>query len=269
MFQNSIEVAISCLNKDLDKVYHNFKNLFDKKDVLIHVIHQTSDENDYSSTMKALTDHPNVRYSNLKKLGLPYSRNYALENCKAKYLIPTDSDVVIFPESLDPIRKFFQMNNNTDFLTLQSFHDEKAEKPRRNFSSSKFKHNKRTLLSVSSIEIIIKADSFLNKKVMWDLNFGLGAKFGGGLETVMLQNANSAKLNGYYLPLPLCFHKEASSGSEITIERVFIRSAVFERIFGKYRGKMMSLLFHIKNYKKYENLGPFNIIKKIIEDKGI
>lgn len=263
------EFAISCLNQDIDKIYDNLKNIFDKEGVLIHIIHQTSDENDYSNVIKALIEHTNVRYTNLKKLGLPYSRNYALKNCRAKYLIPTDSDVIIFPESLDSIKKFFQMNDDADFLTLQSFYDEKSEKPRRSFSATRFKHNKRTLLSVSSIEIIIKVDSFLSKKVMWDLNFGLGAKFGGGLETVMLQNASAAKLNGYYLPLPLCYHKEASSGSEITIERVFIRSAVFEQIFGKNRGKIMSLLFHIKNYKKYETLGFFNIIKKIIEDKGI
>lgn len=263
------EFAISCLNKDINKIYNNFKNIFDKEGVLIHIIHQTSDENDYSNAIKALADHMNVRYTNLKKLGLPYSRNYALKNCRANYLIPTDSDVIIFPESLDSIRKFFQMNDDIDFLTLQSFYDKKAEKPRRDFSPSRFKHNKRTLLSVSSIEIIIKVNSFLSKKVMWDLNFGLGAKFGGGLETVMLQNASSAKLNGYYLPLPLCYHKEASSGSQITIERVFIRSAVFERIFGKNRGRVISLLFHIKNYKKYENLGSFNIVKKIIEDKDI
>lgn len=269
MLQNSIEVAISCLNKDIDKIDHNFKNLFDKEDILIHIIHQTSDENDYSNTIKALTDHLNIRYTNLKKLGLPYSRNYALGNCKAKYLIPTDSDVVIFPESLDSIRKFFQMNEDTDFLTFQSFYDEKAEKPRRNFSLSRFKHNKRTLLSVSSIEIVIKIDSFLSKKVMWDSNFGLGAKFGGGLETVMLQNAYDANLNGYYLPLPLSSHREISSGSEVTIERVFIRSAVFERIFGKNKGKIMSVLFHIKNYKNYKDLGTLNVLKKIVEHKGI
>lgn len=264
-----IEIAVSCLNDDILKIPHNFKDIFTSDKISIHVIHQTNNDKNYSEIINILKQYPNLRYSHLDQLGLPVSRNFALQNCKSKYLIPTDSDVVLFTSILSEIDNLFRELKQADYLTLQSYFDSTKKRPRRTFNNSKFRHTRRTLLSVSSIELILKVDSFKSKNVFWDYDFGLGARFGGGLETVMLQDAYQADLIGYYIPLPICYHEEISSGSEISLKKVYIRSAVFERSFGKVNGKLLATLFHIKNYKKYKHLSSFEVFKAILVDKKI
>ncbi|MFW2056737.1 glycosyltransferase family A protein [Acinetobacter haemolyticus] len=263
------EVAVSCLNKDVFKIVSNFKNLFGLKSVDIHVIHQITDDFDYSNIVFDLESKSNIRYSRLEKLGLPHSRNFALDSCSAKFLIPTDSDVIIFDSNLERINDYLINNSHLDFLTLESYYDLSQENPRRAFANKEFLHNRRTLLSVSSIEIVMNVERFKLSNVEWDLDFGLGARFGGGLETVMLQNANNAGLKGMFVPIPLSCHHELSTGAEVNIKRVFIRSAVFEKIFGTANGKILSLIFHIKNYKKFKSLGILNLLKTIMGDKKI
>lgn len=265
------EVAISCLNDDINRILKNFNNILDSEQVKVHVIHQVTNNKDYSDIEKELLTFSNLRYSRLDKIGLPYSRNYALDSSTARYLIPTDSDVTLFPSSFETIEKVFEApeNADVDYVTLQSFFDIDQKEPRRNFKSSTFKHNRRTLLSVSSIEIVLKPKNFLDKNVRWDLDFGLGARFGGGLESVMLQTAYLSGLKGIYIPEPLCFHPELSSGAEVSLNRVFTRSAVYERIFGNYQGKVISLLFHIKHYPRHKKLGISNILTQILRDKNI
>lgn len=265
------EVAISCLNDDINRVLENFENILDSKRIKVHVIHQVTNNKNYDYIIEPLINFSNIRYSYLDKVGLPYSRNYALDNATAKYLIPTDSDVTLFPSSFDMIEKILEAPENTDvdYLTLQSFFDIDQKMPRRKFKSNIFKHNRRTLLSVSSIEIVLKTRNFRDKNVRWDPDFGLGARFGGGLESVMLQTAYLSGLNGIYVPEPLCFHPELSSGAEISLNRVFTRSAVYERIFGTYKGKLTSCLFHIKHYQRHKKLGITNILTQILKDKEI
>lgn len=264
-----IEVAVSCLNKDIFKIQKNFKNIFNIQNVCIHVVHQVNNDYDYADVIDLLSVNSNLRYSRLDVLGLPLSRNFALEKCSSDLLIPTDSDVVLFEEELEKISSIFENDSDIDFITLKSFYDREKFQPRRKFSDKAFIHNKRSLLSVSSIEIVIKVDSFKMKNTKWDLDFGLGAKFSGGLETVMLQNAYNANLKGKFFPIPLSSHHELSTGAEVNLKRVFIRSAVFERIFGRSKGKILSLLFHVKNFKKFKKLGVLNVIKIIMSNKNI
>lgn len=264
-----MEVAVSCLNKDIFKIQKNFKNIFDMQNICIHIIHQVNDDFDYDDVVSLLSINSNLRYSRLDILGLPFSRNFALENCSSDLLIPTDSDVVLFDEELEKISSIFENYPEIDYVTLESFYDPEKLQPRRGFKDAGFTHSKRSLLSVSSIEIVIKVKSFKETKTQWDLDFGLGAKFSGGLETVMLQNAYSNNLKGKFFPIPLSYHHELSTGTEVSLRRVFIRSAVFEKIFGKTKGKFLSLLFHVKNFNKFKGLGVLNLIKTIVSNKHI
>lgn len=263
------EVAVSCLNDDIFKILSNFKNLLGVNEVNVHIIHQINNGKNYSSMIDELSVYNNVRYSHLSSIGLPNSRNYALENCKAEYLIPTDSDVILFTDSFNIVLKYFEEDEELDYITLKSFYDLEKNKPRRSFDKDKKIHTRRSLLSVSSIEIVLKVKSFIDEEVKWDPDFGLGAKFSGGLETVMLQNAFKSNLKGLYIPVPLCCHHELSSGEEISLKRVFIRSAVFEKIFGKIGGKFLSFIFYVKNFKKYRKLGFINILEAIWSNKNI
>lgn len=247
----TVEVAISCLNDDLYKAIGFLDNIAVKNKVSIHIIHQKNIDKDYSSYYRKIDADARARYSILDELGLPASRNHALESCRADFLLPTDSDVILTEGFYDFVVKAFNNLPDADFITFQSYYDEKLTKPRRNFSSERFIHNWRTLLSVSSIEIVIKINRFKDKGVKWDPDFGLGAKWGGGLETVMLQTARSKSLRGYYEPKPLASHSEESSGAIVSIERVQLRTAVFLRCFGVLLGYFFSLYYHLLSDRRF------------------
>lgn len=262
------EVAISCLNDDLFKIEGNLENIFNLKGVFIHIVHQVNNNQDYSGFVDDfLNKIDNIRYSKLTEIGLPVSRNFALHNCKAKYLIPTDSDIIFFKDELLKVEKIFSEYPEADYITLKSYYDFEKKKPRKKFNSKVKFHNRRSLLSVSSIEIVLKVHSFQKENVQWDQDFGLGARFGGGLETVMLQSAHKARLKGIFYPIPLCYHPDLSSGLQVSLKKVYIRSAVFEKIFGVFWGKFLSLVFHLKNYKDYKEFKIFDILKLILKNK--
>ena len=128
-----IEVAISCLNQDIFKVQKNFKNIFNMPNIFIHVVHQVNDNFDYNDVINLLSINSNLRYSRLDVLGLPLSRNFALEKCTSDLLIPTDSDVVLFDEEFEKISSIFENNSEIDYVTLESFYDCGKLQPRRKF----------------------------------------------------------------------------------------------------------------------------------------
>lgn len=271
MNQHEFEIAISCLNDDIYKIERNFNGLFNHDNICIHIVHQINIDKSYSEIIQSLSKIQNVRYSLIESKGLPYSRNYALESTDTIYLIPTDADVVIKELNLDFLKKEFKrgMSGSADYLSCQSFYDSEFSYPRKKFRTKAFKHNRRSLLSVSSIELILKVSSFKNKGVRWDKDFGLGSKFPGGLETVMLQDAYKAGLIGYYIPIPLCSHEEISSGNGLSPERIYIKSAVLERIFGKKIGLFLSVVYITKNIRGLKKTDLFKTLKAAIKEKNI
>ncbi|HHF2880027.1 TPA: glycosyltransferase family A protein [Vibrio diabolicus] len=263
-----IEVAISCLNEDVFKAIDRAKRIFLRNEyenkVFVHVLHQINNGKRYESVSEEIINIPGVRYSRLDKIGLPFSRNFALLNCKSDYLIPTDADVYLNDDFYSIVESSFRKYNDADFITFKSYFDLDYNNPRKIFKDFSYKHNWRTLLSVSSIEIVLDVKKFKDKNILWDKDFGLGAKWPGGLETVMLQNANSSDAIGYYVPEPISSHEEVSSGSEVSLSRVKLRTAVFLRCFGPAIGRGFSLYYHFYSDMRFiKSYGYFNVLKNI------
>lgn len=263
-----IEVAISCLNDDVFKALDRIKKIFLRNEnnnkIVVHVLHQVNNQECYDRVSNEITSTPGVRYSKLDVIGLPFSRNFALLNCKSDYLIPTDADVYLSNDFYSMVESTFREYNDADFVTFKSYFDLDHNKPRRNFKDCSYKHNWRTLLSVSSIEIVLDVKRFKHKNILWDKDFGLGAKWPGGLETVMLQNANNIGAVGYYVPKPISSHEEVSSGSEVSLSRVKLRTAVFLRCFGPAIGRGFSLYYHFFSDMRFiKSYGYFKVLKNI------
>lgn len=264
---NLIEVAISCLNDDIFKALSNVKKYTPAESVTIHIIHQVTNEVDYKNVISEITREHNFKYSKLDKIGLPLSRNYALNNTTAQYLIPTDADVVLISNFNHIINNAFEKHTDAGLISFKSFYDHELTSPRKRFKLDDFKHSARTLLSVSSIEIVLKVDVFKAKKVLWDIDFGLGAFFPGGLETVMLNDAYNAGISCWYVSKPISIHPEISSGSHVSEKKVYIRSAVFCRLYGQLIGVLFSFIFYIKNPVYLKKLGFFTILKNILKGR--
>lgn len=267
MERKKIEIAVSSLNDDIFNAINNFKRFSLLPGVFVHFIHQVTNEKDYSEALNDIDGVEAIRYSRLENIGLPLSRNYGLDNCIADYLIPTDSDVHLIDGFESVVRDAFLWEPNADYFSFQSYRSFEENIARRQFPAKAYKHHLYTIRSVSSIELVIKVASFRENNVAWDIDFGLGAKFKGGLENVMLRNACDKKLTGFYIPKRFSEHNEVSSGAHVTLERVYTRTAVFCRIYGVYLGFIASFVFHLRYRVYIKNLGSFNVFRFML--KGV
>ena len=265
---NLIEVAVSCLNDDVFRALNNIKEYSSSStSTIFHIVHQVTNQLAYDEITTEIINLQGLKYSRLEEKGLPLSRNFALSNTKAKYLIPTDADVVLVANFEELVKNSFEKYQETDLISFQSFFDSDLSLPRKKFEPLPFKHTARSLLSVSSIEIVLKVDSFKSKNVSWDMDFGLGAYFPGGLETVMLNDAYRANLVCWYVPMPLSVHPEVSSGATINEKKVYVSSAVFVRLYGPLIGLLLSFAFYFKNSIYYKNLGISTVYKNILKGR--
>ena len=92
------------------------------------------------------------------------------------------------------------------------------------------------ILNVSSIELVLNTSVLREKNVLFDENFGLGAKFSNALEQGFLDNVRKAKLQIAYYPEVIVNHPEECSGRNDREERLYyVNGALAQKMFGSYK----------------------------------
>jgi len=190
----------------------------------------------------------NIKILNEYSKGLSKSRNIGLHNTSAEITIPTDDDVVFFPNLEDTIKTAFGHYPDADIITFQTI-DATTNKLRKKYKKKPFKHNIRTLLKVSSIEIAYKTKSINKHRIKYDEKFGLGTNKPTGEETIFLINALRKGLKIYYFPFPLCSHPLETSNTWYNKNLILAKGALFKKIF-PITYLIAIILFAITKYKK-------------------
>lgn len=186
-----------------------------------------------------------------REVGLSRSRNRALDIATGDICLISDDDVDYLPEIDRVIESVFQKNPDADIITFQiQTPDGQLFKRYRN---KKFWHNKRTVMSVCSIEIAFKREAVVSAGLRFDERFGLGANFPTGEEIIFLCDALDKKLNVLYYPAPIVIHSLDSSGSRLRNNSNLIeaKGAMFLRIFGIY-SYFVSFVFAQRKYRASE-----------------
>ena len=177
------------------------------------------------------SSHPNVRIISCEERGLSKSRNRALRESKNEILIPTDDDVVFTKDVISTVHSKFLNDNSLDIATFQvATPDGGFFKP---YSKDIFKHNKKSILKVSSIEIAIRSSSLKNSSLHYDELFGLGSTYPSGEENIFLMDAIKSGLKMKYFPEITAIHPLESSGKNINESMLNTKGAVFSRLFGQ------------------------------------
>ena len=220
----TVSVMISTMN--------NLKPLFFKKNKgHTIVVNQTE-------SLGNLHDLENCILVEINDKGLAKSRNIALEKTKTDFALISDDDVA-YVENYDLIvEKYFKILPDADILTFQ-IHDNNG-RPYKNYKNKIFKHNKISILKVSSVEIAINIRSIKNNDIKFDEKFGLGAQFKCGEENIFLLDCLDKGLIAYYINIPLVIHPLESSGKNIDYNYFYARGAVFFRMYGM----MVAFLFY-------------------------
>jgi len=166
--------------------------------------------------------------------GLARSRNAILKACPEDvWLVPTDDDILLHPKAASSILTAIKATQNAGVIAFKAYSDPEGNVLYKNtYKEHTFRHTRFSIRSISSIEIIVNVLLARQKHVVWDERFGLGAKFGGGLENVFLQNVYDADLSIYYWPALLCYHPAESSGAIFDERKAYIRGAVAVRTLG-------------------------------------
>lgn len=250
--------VISTMNKkSIEDLNLSKKNI--SKDALI--INQITDD---SVLNKKIVDRENnITMMNFNEIGLSKSRNRGLENSNTDIVLLTDDDVVFKPNCDDIIRNAFEENKDADIITFQ------VKTPEgelfKNYSKVPFRHNKRSILKVSSIEIAIKKDAVDKYRVKYDEDFGLGSKYVSGEENIFLIDCIKKGMNIIYEPKVINIHPKETSGNDLDLKAIYSKGALFYRMFG-ISSILMSVYFVIKKRKILKN-GLFKSICYIY--KGI
>ena len=232
-----VEIIVSTMNDNVYKAISDFE-CYVADNVVVTIIHQVSNGKEYNIEAEV------VRYFQYAEVGLPSSRNRGLENAVGDILLPTDDDVYFESNFTAMIVSAFDEFPNADVITFKAKTPEGEDY--KSYPSRSFYHNWRSLLGVSSIEICLRKDSFGENGPRWDPDYGLGAKFPGGLEVVFLQDCRRKLLSMVYYPACIVFHPAESSGKTFTPTTMRLRGAILARAFNVIVGPILAHAFYFK-----------------------
>ncbi|MBS9766979.1 MAG: glycosyltransferase family 2 protein [Flavobacteriaceae bacterium] len=207
---------------------------------------------------KEQSDYDRANVFSYKEKGLSKSRNRAIEKATNADICLICDDDVQYKQNVDKIiTQAFTENPDADIITFQI--ETPNNQKYKNYREQKFKHNKRSVLQVSSVEITFRRQSILEKKLLFDERFGLGTNFPSGEEAIFLSDALKKGLNIIYLPMPIAIHPRESSGKDYENPKLApAKGALFYRIFG-WKSYLLIPLFALKHYKET----PYSIFRFI------
>ena len=175
------------------------------------------------------------------------SRNIALSNSTAEYVLFADDDIQYLPDAIDIVLKAFEELPDADVLTFR-FHNGQG-KHRKAYPGSIMRRTYRNLFSVSSVEVALKRDAQVASAAYFDERFGLGAAFPVAEENIFLSDLYSAGKKIYFYPADLLIHPDETSGGNWGDTHLKARGALFKRVFSWY-GLPLLLIFLGKHPNK-------------------
>ena len=184
-----------------------------------------------SQTFVLESDFPSVRVINSKEVGLPKSRNLAINNAIKEICIIADDDVVYVENFEKEIVEAFNSITNASIIT---FNHQRIglDYPQNNIKDG-YWHDRKTIRKVCSIEIAFKLNDVKKSGSFFDDYFGLGCYFETADEFLFLRSMLNFNLKLYYSPKVILYHPLISSGEEQNSDRiVYARAALNYKMYG-------------------------------------
>jgi len=196
-------------------------------------------------------DEPNFRFLSFDEKGLSKSRNRALDLAEAEIVMIADDDLEYCKGFQTKIQNAFKDFPEADGITFKIVTPE--GKPYKSYSSKPFKHSRKSIFNVSSVEMVFKLDSLKKHRIRFDENFGLGAKFKSGEETIILNDALNRGLNLFFVPENIVIHPVESSGKVLDENYFCSKGALVKRMFQNSSFMILGFLFLMKQVLKSQN----------------
>lgn len=234
------EIAISTYGERLEQAM----SLADKLSVFANVlvVHQVPGRVDVEAP-----GSERIRYVQMCGRGVTKSRNEAIISCRAKYLWFLDDDVDVdvpkakaFFES-----KFLSCMADADVLTFGVLNEYGGQ--RRIFSGKPKKHNRLSVLSVGTIEVVVDVQKVRSENISFPEDMGAGSTLPVADEPVFLAKCLSSGFGVAFYPVFFVSHPTVSSGGDLGDKRSAVsRGVAFQRIFGSFLGGGLLFLMYTK-----------------------
>jgi hypothetical protein len=241
-----VEIAISTIGGRIHDALRLANKLTTMFDVLI--VHQTPGRDDGGAAQllsAQINDQAHLRYIACDEAGVAKSRNVALRMSRKEYLWFLDDDVDVdlsecgrfFTESLPPA---------SDVITIAVSKDNSTHSSK--FPSSPRKHSIISILSVGTIEIILKPDRTRAHECWFPEDMGAGTSLPVGDEPVFLSRCMRKGLKVSYYPACLVSHPNESSGDRfLEPSHCRARGLAFARIYGTTLGLILIALLYARH----------------------
>lgn len=202
-------------------------------------------------------DSPQLRMISVQDRGLSKSRNLALDAACGDVVVLADDDLRYLPGALQTLREAFAAHPDATAITFQFLNSDTGQ-PYKRYSPRGFRHNLRSIASVSSVEIALRRDRL--GRLRFDPAFGLGARYPSAEEGVFLADLIHAGHALYYWPAPLCSHPGQTSGHTQWSPAVAeAKGAAFARMY-RSAWPLVTVWFALRKfplYRKRLGLGSF------------
>ena len=172
---------------------------------------------------------PGVVY--LDSSGVAKSRNSAIQHASGTYLLFGDDDVVFHEQALTEALRYLDHHPKVSLL-LASAVDETGNL-RKNYPTRLTKLNKFNCARAATYEMIVRVEDVKKYGVLFDEDFGAGAKNHLGDEYIFIADLVSKGAKCVFAPIPIAMHPANSSGARWgSKEDRIARARVFKRVFG-------------------------------------
>ena len=185
----------------------------------------------------------NVVYIHSTEYGISRSRNIALREVRSELLLFADDDIEYIPGFENNILDAFKENPSTDIAIFKIRGREEKKYPI--YKTPHFF----TRLKACSITIACRPDRIMEKRLSFDQDFGIGARYVSGEEHIFLNASQKKRLDILKVNKAIVIHDHESSGEKMNHDQFIAKIASFKKTHGP-----LSIFLSIPYFLIYKKL---------------
>lgn len=217
-----LQILVASLDKDVRELTHKMNMGSDAV-----IVNQCDRNGEYEFTYG---EH-RIKVIERDERGVGRSRNLALANADAEYIMFSDSDVVYDDGYADKLIKEFEAHPEADLI----FFNMRVREDRRTYWNDEFKKVGKTNFGrYGAISIAARREAIIRSGVEYSLLFGGGARFSNGEDSLFIMDLLKKGIAMY--ASPVCLGEEADEGStwfKGYTEKFFVdRGVLFYFLYG-------------------------------------
>ncbi|WP_191566695.1 glycosyltransferase family 2 protein [Metabacillus idriensis] len=251
-----ISVIIPTLGTRETELNRLFQSLSEQENQNFEAIVVTQDQHDKVHEILKPYHFP-VKHVRLNRKGLSYSRNEGMKVVSGRIVTFSDDDCWYPPDAFKKAASFFEHHKNKAGVCFQIYDPVTNEYYKNYASEAKGTLTLRELFQRSSIEFFISLDQINKEDVLFDEDFGLGAKYVSGEENIFLSHLHKLGHSLAYENEVIVYHLKPSVDSRLNYKSFLSKGPLFKRIFNLPMGFIMLTALFVKKYKYLERPFPF------------